>query len=1108
MTSEQAGSDGRIDVTVDSRPSAAGLSAIENRMLAFANFISRTSSMMSGSMAKFNSMIGGGSSGSGGGGGGALGLLARFGGTIGGVNPVIASFGKIISVAVGALSGFFAIKTIIGFLEQFISRTIEVNRVYTGFIASMSIVRGSVDAAKKEYEFLLAISNKLGVEVETSITQYHRLAAALKNVDTTGELTRHIFSGLSQAAVVLHSRGHDVTLIFEAVQQMASKGKLSLEELQRQLGNTLPGAMGIAARAMMESESFIRAGVKNAAESERMLRKGIQDGTINVYEFLLRLSNQLKKEYGTGVEYASNQFTANFNRMKNAVFEFYRMVGSSGAMEGLTNLIREVTALFNDGGNGAFGLGKAFGDVFNSLANWTKQLSADDISEFFTTVQTVILATKTVVEDFFNVFSRFSSSEIEHPLLSFVEFVAKTMAALVDIFAVAVAGIETVIRSFIAVFNDLRELIYTVPDMTLDLSEKLYNALPDGTPGIDRARQDTANRQAERRAREQARADNLARLDKSLNYFIFGPDQTSFDRVSNQFSEARAGLDAQRAANNPYTPWNNYGVLKPFNMTTYVPNNGRKAGSTADEAARYVNPLGDSDLQKILEQVRTNSGAPNQGTTAKTHRDPVENNFLREQTRLIKDYALAETEYQNVLANRNLTEGENVAQMRSLMSTDERYIKLSDDKKSKLMSLAKQLDDMKLRLENAKKSQEAYNQSLQAEFDVSSRLEELSKGGYESKYRKTTDVMNSFREGGSNQLMDEMNQQKMLSAAMREDAAQRNLDMARYAAEIRRSNEEMTFQTSLVGLSKFEVQKLTEFRKIDLQIQQMMVGATQSQQDEYLKLAEILKGDVADALQQVQDKQKDLWAGAKQGFQNYVDSVSDYSSQMADITTNAFSGMEDAFVKFVETGKLSFKDLTRSIAKDLAKLIIRYLIVWILQKMTGLGGGGGTSGFGGMESLNSSGAYTGMDAMGGSNLFPGSIGSAKGNVFMNGSVVPHAKGGVYNQPMMFPMSGGRVGTAFEKNAEAIMPLARDSSGNLGVKVADHASSGGESVLNLTVEVYQGKGDGVKTEQGQNEKGDVLKIFIGEVASDIQRGGKVGQAITQTYGISRKPRSYS
>lgn len=1098
MANDQVtGGDGRIDVTVDSRPAAAGLSAIEARMQAFSAFVSRTSASMSSSWSKFNAMIGGG----GGAGGGATGLLAGFGGAMARFNPVIGSFTKMISGAVGALAGFMAIRSIIGLLEHFISRTIEVNRVYTGFIASMSIVRGSTEAAAKEYEFLLAISNKLGVQVETSITQYHRLAAALKNVDTTGELTRHIFSGLSQAAVVLHSRGRDVTLIFEAVQQMASKGKLSLEELQRQLGNTLPGAMGIAARAMMESQSFIAAGVKTAAESERMLRKGIEKGTINVYEFLLRLSNQLKKEYGAGVEYASNQFTANFNRMKNAVFEFYRMVGSSGAMEGLTNLIREITALFNDGGDGAFGLGKAFGQVFNSMADWVKQLDADDVSEFFTTVQTSVLVTQTVVEDFLKVFNVFGSGEIERPLFSFVEFVGKTMAALIDIFAVAVAGVEMVVRAFMAAFYDLREVAYSMSDMSLDVSEKLVNALPDGMPGIGTVRQNVASQQADRRARERTRADNQAQFDRSFDYFIFGPEQTTFDRVSGQFSDARSRLDAQQAANNPYKPWNNtFDRLKPFNATTYVPGKGGKAGSTADEASRYVNPLGDSDLQKLLEQVQANSGAPNSGKSGdKPKSDPVQSNFLREQTRLIKDIALAETEYQNVLANRNLTEGQNVAQMRSLISTDERYVKLSDEKKSRLMALAKQLDDVTLKVENAKKSQEAYNQALQTEFDVTSRLSELSASGYESKYRRTTDVMNSFKEGGENQFMDEINRQRMLSAAMREDAAQRNLDMARYVTEIQRSNQEMTFQADLVGLSKFEVQKLTEFRKIDLQIQQMMVGATQAQQDEYRKLAEILKGEVADALEHVQNKQNDLWSGAKQGFQNYVDSVSDYSAQMADITKNAFSGMEDAFVQFVETGKLSFSDLTRSIAKDLARLIVRYLMVWILQKMTGLGGGGG--GYSDSQSFGSLGGMGNFD-------LPTQVGGyAKGGAFHNG-VQMFGKGGVFSSPFAFPMSGGKMGVGSEAGPEAIMPLARDSSGSLGVKMVDGSGPSGDSVINLTVEVYQGKGDGVKTEQSQNEKGDVLKIFIGEVASDIQRGGQVGKAITQTYGVARKPKSFA
>lgn len=1101
MANDQAisGSDGTVNVTVDSRPANAGISAIEARMMAFSAFVSRTSATMANSFNRFNAAVAGAAGGGmgGGAGGGVNGLtnaMGRFG-------PVASSFMKLVTGASSALLGFMAIKGIIALMEGFISRMIEVNRVYTGFIASMSIVRGSTAAASKEYEFLLAISNRLGVQVETSITQYHRLAAALKNVDTTGELARHIFSGLSQAAVVLHSRGRDVTLIFEAVQQMASKGKLSLEELQRQLGNTLPGAMGIAARAMMESQSFMAAGVKTAAESERMLRKGIEKGTINVYEFLLRLSNQLKKEYGAGVEYASNQFTANFNRMKNAVFEFYRMVGSSGAMEGLTKLIREITALFNDGADeGSFGMGKALGEVFTDMAKWVEDLDADDVREFFETVQVAIGVTSTVVTDFFSVFSGFGSGEIQDPLLGFVEFVGKTMATVVDIFAVAVAGVEMVVRAFIAAFNDLRELAYGMSDIGLDISENLYGALPDSFPGIAAGRQNIADQQTSRRAREQSRTDNAAAFDRSFNAFVYGPDQTTFDRVSGQFAGAREQLAANRTP--AEKPWTNFtDNLTPFDMTSYKPkpSRGGKAGSSADDAAKYVNPLGDAELQKLLEQVQANSGAPNAGKTPKTPKaksDPVENNFLRETTRLTKGLAVAEVELQNVMANRNLSEGENVAQMRSLIATDERYIKLSSDKKGKLMDLAKQLDDMNLKLINTKKSQEAFNQALQAEFDVSTRLSELKTSGFESQYRRTSDVENSFKPGGENEFMDEANQQRTLSAAMREDAAQRNLDMARYVIEIQRSNEEMIFQADLVGMSKLEAQKMTEYRKIDLEIQKLMVGATQAQQIEYLKLAEILKTNVAGALEEVQAKQEDLWRGLKQGFHDYVDSVSDRSSEMADITKSAFSGMEDAFVSFVETGKLSFEDLVRSIAKDLVKLIVRYLLVWFLQKMTGLGGG-----------YSDSGGSGSLQGLGDFSLPTQTGGFAKGGAFNNG-IQTFAKGGVFSQPFSFPMQGGKTGVGAEAGDEAIMPLARDTSGSLGVKVVGGNTDGGDIVpITLNVEIYQGKGDGVKTEQGQNEKGDVLKIFIGEVAADVQRGGPVGKAITSTYGISRKPRSY-
>lgn len=1071
------GADGSLVVAVDGSKAIAGLNSLEQRMYGFVYNVQN----------KFNTL----------------------GGTFNRFNTFIQNFNAGFGTLGNRILQFLAIRQVVQMLEGFLARMIEVNRVFTGFIASMSIIRGSVSNATEEYRFLLDISNKLGVSVESSISQYHRLAAALKNVDTTGELTRHIFSGISQAAVVLHSRGRDVTLIFEAVQQMASKGKLSLEELQRQLGNTLPGAMGIAARAMMQSEQFIKAGVKNAAEAEQFLRKGIEKGTINVYEFLLRLSNQLKKEYGAGVEYAADQFTANFNRMKNSIFEFYRMVGSSKAMEGLTAIIREITALFNDAnGRGAEGLGQGLGKMFMDIAEWISKLDSSDVQEFFASVSAAMSATGIIVSEFLSVFQGIGGPEMQTPLLNFVEFTAKMMASLVDIFRVAVAGIEAAIRGMMDLFYSAREAVYGISDFVVGGGEMINNAFPSLLSETDK--RGIAEYNAKRAAQQKTRDENAAAFSRAGNTFLYGPEENAYDRVSATFTDARNGLLANKYGITPGLNFNVPGATQidsKTGMPAFMAYRSGKAGSSADEAAAYVNPLGDADMQRLMERVLANSNAP-MSSDAKPKRpkaDRVENNFLREQTRLIKDIAVAEVEYQNVLANKNRLEGVNEAQMRSLIATDDRYIKLSDSKKDRLMALAKSLDEVNLRVQNAIKSQSAWNDAMQAGFNIQDQVKDLNATGYTNRYSEESRTRNSFREGGENEFMDELNKQRMINAAIKMDDDQRILDLAKMTAEIRLANGEMKFQADLVEMGKWEQMKATEFRKIDLQVAQMSVGATQKQIEEYQRMAEVLKSEVGSAIDYVREKQNDLFAGMVRGMQSYIADSSDWAGQMEDITVRAFNGMEDAFVQFVETGKLSFSDLTRSIAKDLVRLITRYLMVWILQKLTGMAPS--SSGAGSMAGFGNN--VDGMFSVQGSNWggFMGNGGGfAKGGAFQNG-VQYFAKGGVFAQPFAFPMAGGKMGVGSESRPEAIMPLARDSSGVLGVKTVG-AASGGETVMNLSIEVYQGEGKNVRTEQGKNEKGDVLRVFIGEVAADVQRGGPVAKALTQVYGLRRSPKSYS
>ena len=72
------------------------------------------------------------------------------------------------------------------------------------------------------------------------------------------------------------------------------------------------------------------------------------------------------------------------------------------------------------------------------------------------------------------------------------------------------------------------------------------------------------------------------------------------------------------------------------------------------------------------------------------------------------------------------------------------------------------------------------------------------------------------------------------------------------------------------------------------------------------------------------------------------------------------------------------------------------------------------------------------------------IGSARGNVFSGGAVMPFASGGIVNSPTLFAMRGG-TGLMGEAGPEAIMPLARGRDGRLGIR-----GGGGGVTVNVSI----------------------------------------------------------
>jgi phage-related minor tail protein len=102
---------------------------------------------------------------------------------------------------------------------------------------------------------------------------------------------------------------------------------------------------------------------------------------------------------------------------------------------------------------------------------------------------------------------------------------------------------------------------------------------------------------------------------------------------------------------------------------------------------------------------------------------------------------------------------------------------------------------------------------------------------------------------------------------------------------------------------------------------------------------------------------------------------------------------------------------------------------------------------------------------------------------------------IVDSPTLFKFAKG-TGLMGEAGPEAIMPLKRDSSGNLGVR-----SSGSETKVDVVV--INNSGEKAETRETTDSRGNrKIEVMIGDMtAGEISRSGSASQrSIRSTFGI--------
>lgn len=271
---------------------------------------------------------------------------------------------------------------------------------------------------------------------------------------------------------------------------------------------------------------------------------------------------------------------------------------------------------------------------------------------------------------------------------------------------------------------------------------------------------------------------------------------------------------------------------------------------------------------------------------------------------------------------------------------------------------------------------------------------------------------------------------------------------------------------------------------------------------------------------------RDPFSGLTRGLRSYSNDATDFARNFETLTTTAFGNVEDAFTKMLTSGRLNFTDFANSIISDMARIAIRSNITGPLAS-----GLGSLLNFGGGSSPITTPGFTNTD-------LSGSIWGLGGKKFAHGGVLSGAGISSYSNslitsPTVFSYHGmdspiDRAMRPFAKGAglmgeagwEAVMPLTRNSSGDLAVhavglgsQIARDVSAavmarggGGTSAApQVTVNINNNTSAQITQQTRTDNRGNrSIEITVGDMAAGqaMKPGSSMNRALRAATGVQQ------
>ncbi|MGD9671737.1 MAG: tape measure protein [Hyphomicrobiaceae bacterium] len=201
------------------------------------------------------------------------------------------------------LAGFGAALGAAGF-AQFVSGAKSALESSQGLKNTLTSLTGSATQTQDAMKWVDDMAKRLSINIGGARDGFKQFSASVLASGKDMDTAKTIFENMSVGIASLNLGTDKAKLIFNALSQMMSKGTISAEELKQQLGDSMPGAVGLMSKAV---------GV-GTAELLKMMEQGKLSS-----DQLVKFSEIVKNQYAAGLTEALNSPLAALRNFSNSM---------------------------------------------------------------------------------------------------------------------------------------------------------------------------------------------------------------------------------------------------------------------------------------------------------------------------------------------------------------------------------------------------------------------------------------------------------------------------------------------------------------------------------------------------------------------------------------------------------------------------------------------------------------------------------------------------------------------------------------------------------------------------------------------------------------------